>query len=84
MPLPSSAALSLANICSFLPIKREIMSSEMVACLSRVAQITCNLFSVHCCSSSSASRYQPIPHEVSWFSFGVIAGPVAQIQQQPY
>jgi hypothetical protein len=41
MTLSSASGLSFANIFSFLLIKREIMTSEMVACLSSVAQITC-------------------------------------------
>jgi hypothetical protein len=41
MTLPSAAGLSFANIFSFLPIKREIMTGEMVAGLSSVAQIVC-------------------------------------------
>jgi hypothetical protein len=40
MTLSSASGLSFANIFSFLLIKREIMTSEMVACLSSVAQ-TC-------------------------------------------
>lgn len=39
MTLSSAAGLSFANIFSFLPIKRETMTSEMITCLSSVAQI---------------------------------------------
>lgn len=37
--LPGAAGLSFANIFSFLPIKREIMTAEMIAGLSSAAQI---------------------------------------------
>jgi hypothetical protein len=62
-----AVALSFANIFSFLPIKREIMTPEMIAGLSNLAQI------VGVCAV--ASRWdtalpprpcaaQPILHEV--------------------
>ena len=38
MSIPSAVGLSAANIFSFLPIKREIMTAEMVAGLSAAAQ----------------------------------------------
>ena len=38
MSIPLAAGLSAANIFSFLPIKREIMTAEMVAGLSAAAQ----------------------------------------------
>ena len=39
MPIQRAAGLSFANIFSFLPIKREIMSVEMIDSLSNAAQI---------------------------------------------
>jgi hypothetical protein len=39
MAIPRAAILSFANIFSFLPIKREIMTPEMIAGLSSAAQI---------------------------------------------
>jgi hypothetical protein len=39
MPIPRAAWLSFANIFSFLPIKREIMTAEMIDGLSNAAQI---------------------------------------------
>jgi hypothetical protein len=39
MPVPRAAGLSFANIFSFLPIKREIMTPEMITGLSSAAQI---------------------------------------------
>jgi Pentapeptide repeats (9 copies) len=39
IPIPRAAGVSFANIFSFLPIKREIMTAEMIAGLSSAAQI---------------------------------------------
>jgi uncharacterized protein YjbI with pentapeptide repeats len=39
MPIARAAGLSFANIFSFLPIKREIMTAEMIEGLSSAAQI---------------------------------------------
>jgi hypothetical protein len=39
MPIPRAAWLSFANIFSFLPVKREIMTPDMIEGLSSAAQI---------------------------------------------
>jgi hypothetical protein len=39
MTMSGAAGLSFANIFSFLPLTREIMSADTVASLSRAAQI---------------------------------------------
>ena len=68
MTLQSSAGLSLANIFSFLPVKREIMTQNMIDGLSGAAVFQWDLISPRrgAFVSPWPRATQPLPHEVTF------------------